>query len=44
MPKQLKDYFNRKGNYITTEDKEFTDDELIDLIKRELDRGGYAQR
>ena len=42
MPKQLKDYFNRKGNYITTEDKEFTDDELIDLIKRELDRGGYA--
>ena len=41
MPKQLKDYFNRKENYVVTEDKDYTEDELIELIKRELDRGGY---
>ena len=40
MPKQLKDYFNRKENYVLTEDEEYTEDELIELIKRELDRGG----
>jgi hypothetical protein len=42
MPKKLKDYFNRKENYMATEDKEYTELELIELIKKELDRGGYA--
>ena len=40
MPKRLKNYFNRKGDYTATEDKEYSEDELIELIKRELDRGG----